>query len=76
MTLSIKQRALLITLGILGCAIAGSLAVAFIFANVSAAVIGDVVGAALIGWFVYLLYAITLNRLEYQETLKKLTSKD
>ncbi len=73
MTLSLKQKAMLITAGIIASAFAGSLLVAFIVANVSAETIGYVCGIGFCSWFVYLFYAITLNRLEYQESLKKLS---
>jgi hypothetical protein len=72
MTLSIKQKAMLITAGIIASVIAGSLAISFIIVNVSAETLGFVGGGAMCAWFVYIFYAITLNRLEYEKTLKKM----
>lgn len=74
--MSLKLKAALVTFGLLCAAIAFSAIGAFILANVSAAVIADAFICAFFGWCVYLLYGITLNRLEYQETLKNLNKKD
>jgi formate/nitrite transporter FocA (FNT family) len=75
MTLSLKQKAMLITAGLIVGAIAGSFAIAFIVANVSAQIIGNAIGGGLVAWFIYLFYAITLNRLEYNEALNKINEK-
>ena len=75
MNLSLKQKALLITAATICGAVAGSIVLAFIMANVSAETLGYVTGAGLCAWFVYIFYAITLNRLEYNEKLKELTEK-
>lgn len=72
MKLSLKQKALLVTLGILGCSFIGVGAIVFILETVSAEVIGKTFVLGFIGWMIYLLYSITLSRLEYEETLKKL----
>jgi hypothetical protein len=74
MTLSIKQKAMLITAGLVFGAIAVSVAIAFIIANVPAAIIGHVFFCACIAWFIWLFYAITLNRLEYNEALNKINN--
>jgi formate/nitrite transporter FocA (FNT family) len=75
MTLSLKQKAMLITAGIIVSVIAGSFAVAFIVANVPAQIIGNAIGGGLVAWFIYLFYAITLNRLEYEQKIKEINSK-
>ena len=75
MTLSLKQKAMLITVGIIAGVITGSLAIAFIVANVSAQTIGYVTGAGFCAWFIYIFYAITLNRLEYEAKIEEITRK-
>lgn len=75
MTLSIKQKAMLITAGIFAGVIAGSFTIAFITANVSAETLGLVAGGGLCAWFVYIFYSITLNRLEYEQKIQEITHK-
>ena len=75
MTLSIKQKAMLITAGIIAGVIAGSFAIAFIVANVDRETISYAMGGGLCAWFVYIFYAITLNRLEYEQKLSEITNK-
>jgi fatty acid desaturase len=75
MQLSLKQKALAQTLGLFALAIVGAVAVAFIIANFSAIVLFNALGVGLFAWFGYLFYSITLSRLEYNETLKKMTEK-
>lgn len=75
MKLSLKQKALLITTGLFAGAIFTAHLVTFIIQNVSTEVLADVAGGGIIGFFLYMLYQITLNRLEYKETLKKLNEK-
>ena len=75
MKLSLKQKALLITLAVLVGTIAGSFALAFILVNVTAETIGNVFMGGVLGFFVYLFYSIILNRLEYQESMKELNKK-
>lgn len=75
MKLSLKLKALLITFGMIVLAIVGAGAIAFVLQNVPAETIADAFGFGFISWLVYLLYSITLNRLEYQETLKKINEK-
>jgi hypothetical protein len=73
--MSLKQKALLQTLGMFAFVIAVSAAVAFILANVSAATIANAFGAGAIVFLAYMFYNVTLSRLEYNETLKKMTEK-
>jgi len=75
MKLSLKQKALLTTLGLLISIFLGAGLVVLIFENFSAQVIGNVMAGGFLAWVVYLLYCITLNRLEYEETLKNLNKK-
>ena len=76
MKLSLKQKALLTTLGLLISMFLGAGIVVLIFENFSAQVIGNALGAGFLAWVVYLLYCITLNRLEYEESVKNLSKKD
>lgn len=71
MKLSIKQKALLQTIGLLSLTVGVSLLVSFILTYVSTPVILNIMGVALIAWFVYMFYLIALSRLEHQETWKK-----
>jgi len=75
MKLSLKLKALLITFGLIGGSLLSVGAIAFVLQNVPAETIANAFGFGFIAWLVYILYAITLNRLEYQETLKKLNEK-
>ena len=73
--MSLKQKALLQTLGMFALVIVVSYAVAFILANVSAATIANAFGVGAIVFLAYMFYNLTLSRLEYNETLKKMTEK-
>lgn len=73
MVLTIKQKALLITAGMIAGAFLAVGALVLILKNVPAEVIGNAFLAIFVSWMIYLLYQITLNRLEYQESLKKLS---
>lgn len=75
MNLSIKQKALLQTVGLFAIAIVSGSVVAFILANVSTQVVLNAIGVGVIAWFGYLFYSLTLSRLEHQESLKKLNEK-
>lgn len=75
MNLSIKQKALVQTIGLFAIAIASGLVVSFILMQVSTQVILNAIGVGFIAWFGYLFYSITLSRLEHQEALKEMTEK-
>lgn len=75
MTLSIKQKAMLITLGIIVAAIAGSMCIAFVVMNVDRDTLAYLTIGAVCSWFVYIFYAITLQRLEYNESVKEMFEK-
>ena len=72
MKLSLKQKALLITIAIIGGAFLSVGAITLVVQNVPAETIANAFGYGFIAWLVYLMYGLTLSRLEYQETLKKL----
>jgi len=75
MKLSLKQKALAHTVGMFTLAIVVSIAVTFIIANVSSAVLMNALGIGLFAFFAYMFYGITLSRLEYNEKLKEMTEK-
>ena len=74
--MTLKQKALLITFGLLISIFVGSGLVVLIFKNFSVQIIGNIIGIGFMSWVVYLLYCITLGRLEYEETIKNLHKKD
>jgi hypothetical protein len=76
MKFTIKQKALLTTFGMLISIFLGSGLVILIAENFSAQTIGTVLGMGFMSWVVYLLYCITLSRLEYEESVKNLSKKD
>jgi hypothetical protein len=75
MTLSIKQKAMLIALGTVAAAVTGSIFIAFVVMNVSRDTLAYVCLSAVCGWFVYIFYTITLSRLEYDERSKEMFEK-
>ena len=75
MKLSLKQKAVLITTGMISSIMLGSLTVTFILQNVSAEIITNFVGAGLVAFLIWAFYGVVLSRLEYNETLKKLNEK-
>ena len=76
MNLSLKQKALVQTVGLFALSIVGAVIVAFIIANFSTTVLINAFGVGFFAWFAYLFYSITLSRLEHQETLKNMNKKD
>lgn len=72
MKLSLKQKALLMTIGILSSIVIGSLVVTFIIANVSAQTIINAFILGSLSLLIWAIYGIVLSRLEYQEKLKEL----
>lgn len=72
MILSIKQKAAVITAAFITSIVVASYALAFIMANVDAKTIGYALGFGFTAWFVYIFYAITLNRLEYEEKVQEI----
>lgn len=76
MKLSLKLKALLITFGLLVSIFLGSGLIVLIGEYFSAQAIGNMLGIVFLSGVVYLLYSITLNRLEYEESVKNLSKKD
>jgi len=72
MKLSLKQKALLITIGVIFGVVFGSMAVTFILANVSYQTVVNALGVGFVAFFIWMFYSITLSQLEYQEKLKEL----
>jgi cytochrome c biogenesis protein CcdA len=75
MKLSLKQKALLITVGLFVLAAVAGSVVGFIVANVSTQTI---INALAIGFFVFfgwVFYGVTLSQLEYKEKLKEMVEK-
>lgn len=75
MTLSVKQKALLATVGLFAVAVALGAAIDFISRNVSAEVIGYAVGAGFVLFFVNMVYQLMLSKFEYDEKVKELVDK-
>jgi hypothetical protein len=75
MKLSLKQKALLQTAGILVGSTMGGVFLAFVLANIPMSALPYISISLLVGGGFYLLYGVTLSRLEYNETLKKMTEK-
>jgi uncharacterized membrane protein YfcA len=76
MKLSLKQKALLITFGLLISMFLGSGIIVLIAEYLSAQTIGNILGFVFLSWIVWMMYSITLSRLEHEETLKNLSKKD
>ena len=70
--MSLKQKALLITLGVILSAVVGSFVAAFLITTVSIQTLANIAIVLVLGWLVYIFYGLTLNRLEYEESVKKL----
>lgn len=75
MILSIKQKAAVITAGIIASIVIVSYALAFIIANVDRETIGYALGMGFTAWFVYIFYSITLSRLEYEEKVQEIVDR-
>ena len=75
MKLSLKQKALLQTLGMLvTCVVAGtSVVLAMKFFSVDSLL--TILGITVMSWLVYLMYSINLNQLQYREKLKEMVDK-
>ena len=76
MQLSLKQKALLQTVGLFALSLAGAAIVAFIIANVSAIVLFNALAIGLFAFLGRMFYNAILSNLEHQETLKELNKKD
>jgi arginine exporter protein ArgO len=75
MKLSLKQKALLQTVGLFALAIVTVVGVTLILEYVSTTVLLNLIGIGFFVWFGYMFYSVTLSRLEHQETWKKINEK-
>ena len=73
--MTLKQRALIQTAGILASIIAGSVGITLILQNFTAAEITNGFAILSIAFLIYSMYGVILSRLEYQETLQKMVDK-
>lgn len=76
MNLSLKQKALLQTVGLFALALVVGAIISFVLVNVGTKLLIILIGGLCFVWIAYLFYSITLDRLEHQETLKELNKKD
>lgn len=75
MQLSLKQKALLQTLTLMGSGMLTGLAVTLMFTYFSTQTIFAIFGAAILGYLCYIVYSINLSHLQYNEKLKEMTEK-
>jgi hypothetical protein len=73
--MTLKQRALLQTAGILGAIIGGSVAMTLILAQFSTAEIVNGLAITSVLFLIYSMYGVVLSRLEYDEKLKEMVDK-
>ena len=73
--MTIKQRAVLQTLGITAAIVGGSLILNLILAELTREQIGYAFGGLSIALLLYSMYGLVLSRLEYQEHLNKMVDK-
>jgi hypothetical protein len=72
--MTVKQKALLQTAGIVAGILVSSIGVTLILEQLTREQILFTLGAGSIALLVYSMYGVVLSRLEYQETLKKLNN--
>ena len=73
--MTIKQRAVLQTLGIIAAIVGGSLILNLILAELTREQIGYAFGGVSIAMLIYSMYGVVLSRLEYTEHLNKIVDK-
>jgi hypothetical protein len=73
--MNIRVKAALYTAGLLSSGIIIVLAVNRLIEVLTAEQIGTAIMAGLIGFSIYCLYSITLNRLEYEARIKEIQDK-
>jgi len=73
--MTIRQRAILQTLGITAAIVGGSLILNLILAELTREQIGYAFGGLSIALLIYSMYGVVLSRLEYQEHLNKMVDK-
>jgi uncharacterized membrane protein YfcA len=72
--MTVKQKALLQTAGIIAIIIGSSVGISLILQNLTAEQIITGFAVLSIAALIYSMYGVVLSRLEYQETLKKLNN--
>ena len=73
--MTVKQRAILQTAGIIAAIVVGSVGTTLILEQLTREQIVFALGGGSIALLIYSMYGVILSRLEYQETLKKLVDK-
>jgi drug/metabolite transporter (DMT)-like permease len=73
--MTVKQRALLQTAGIVAGILVSSIGVMLIVEQLTRDQILFTLGAGSIALLIYSMYGVVLSRLEYEETVKKLVDK-
>jgi hypothetical protein len=73
--MTVKQKAIIQTIGILAAILGGSVAITFILQNLTAEQITTGFGVLSITLLIYSMYGVILSRLQYEETLKNLVDK-
>jgi hypothetical protein len=73
--MNIRVKAGLVTVGLMSTCLISILGIQAIVNFLTAEQLIMLITFSLIGVFVYVLYGITLNRLEYEQTLKEITDK-
>ncbi len=73
--MTVKQRAILQTAGIIAIIVGGSVGINLILQNLSAEQITNGFAILSIALLIYSMYGVVLSRLEYEDTLKKMVDK-
>jgi hypothetical protein len=73
--MTLKQKALLQTAGIIVGTSLGSVAISYCISVLNKDTLVYIAGIGLFGFLFYAMYGLVLSRLESQETLDKLSSK-
>ena len=73
--MTVKQRAILQTAGIVAGILVSSIGVTLILEQLTRDQILFTLGAGSIALLIYSMYGVVLSRLEYEETVKKLVDK-
>ena len=73
--MTVKQRAILQTAGIVAGILVSSIGVTLILEQLTRDQILFTLGAGSIALLIYSMYGVVLSRLEYEETLKKMVDK-
>jgi uncharacterized membrane protein YfcA len=74
--MTLKQRAILHTAGILAAIVGGSVGITLILQNLNAEQITNGFAILSIALLIYSMYGVVLSRLEYDEKLKDITKNN